>query len=168
MTVTASNLPILLAIMFVGRTSAMVVGLLVGLWGCWREKRSRDRRLQYGELRRFLCFSAARRSWRCESTLGFSLHSVSLAASWMRRRRRARLPCQRTWRFSAWPRRLKYDHSIRSFWREELGPFLQSLAILTALGVAVAGLYAEAGIADRRPSVHPAPGKPVHVQAPGA
>jgi putative nucleotidyltransferase with HDIG domain len=36
---------------------------------------------------------------------------------------------------------------MRSFWREELGPFLQSMAILTALGVAVAGLYAEAGIA---------------------
>ena len=36
-TMTASNLPILLAIMFLGPMPAMAVAAVVGLWGAWRE-----------------------------------------------------------------------------------------------------------------------------------
>jgi hypothetical protein len=37
-TLTASNLPILLAIMFLGPGPAVVVAAVAGLWGCWRER----------------------------------------------------------------------------------------------------------------------------------
>ncbi len=36
-TVTAGNLPILLAIMFLGQLPALAVAVVVGLWGAWRE-----------------------------------------------------------------------------------------------------------------------------------
>ena len=36
-TLSAGNLPILLAIMFTGRLPAIGVALIVGLWGAWRE-----------------------------------------------------------------------------------------------------------------------------------
>ena len=36
-TLAAGNLPILLAVMYTGRLPAMLVALVVGLWGSWRE-----------------------------------------------------------------------------------------------------------------------------------
>ena len=144
MTVTASNLPILLAIMFIGRTSAMVIGLFVGLWGVWREKTVGTAVFNTANFV-FPVFLGGTVFMALHSTLRFSLHSVSLEL----------LGCGAltgliyhvsNLALLSVGARLKYDHSISSFWREELGPFLQSLAILTALGVAVAGVYAEAGI----------------------
>jgi putative nucleotidyltransferase with HDIG domain len=144
MTVTASNLPILLAVMFVGRTSAMVVGLLVGLWGWWRDKAIATAAFNAANFV-FPVFLSGTTFMALRSTLGFSLNSVSLEL----------LGCGAlaglifhvsNLALVSVAGRVKYDHSIRSFWREEFGPFLQSTAILTALGVAVAGLYAEAGI----------------------
>jgi hypothetical protein len=35
--VTASNLPILLAMVFLGPGPAMIVAAVAGLWACWRE-----------------------------------------------------------------------------------------------------------------------------------
>ena len=40
----------------------------------------------------------------------------------------------------------QYGRPIAAFWREEMPPFLRSLAILTALGLTVAALYAKAGV----------------------
>ena len=37
-TLTASNLPILLAMMFLGPVPAMIVAAVAGVWGCWRER----------------------------------------------------------------------------------------------------------------------------------
>ena len=51
-TLSAGNLPILLAIMFTGRLPAVGVALLVGLWGAWRETFALGGRLQRRELRR--------------------------------------------------------------------------------------------------------------------
>ena len=36
-TLAAGNLPILLAVMYTGRLPAILVALLLGLWGAWRE-----------------------------------------------------------------------------------------------------------------------------------
>ena len=144
LTVTASNLPILLAIMFLGRTSAMVVGGFVGLWGCWRENAVATAVFNSANFV-FPVFLGGTVFMALQSGLGFSIHSVSLEL----------LGCGAlagliyeiaNLALVGAAAKLKYERGIRSFWREELGPFFQSMAILTALGVAVAGLYAEAGI----------------------
>jgi putative nucleotidyltransferase with HDIG domain len=41
---------------------------------------------------------------------------------------------------------IKYSRQLGSFWREEMPPFLRSLGVLLLLGLAIAALYAEAGI----------------------
>ncbi len=41
---------------------------------------------------------------------------------------------------------VKYGKRLRAFWREEMPPFLRSLAMLALLGLVVAALYAKAGI----------------------
>ena len=41
---------------------------------------------------------------------------------------------------------VKYGRPIREFWREEMPPFLRSLAVLGLLGLVVAAVYATAGI----------------------
>ena len=42
--------------------------------------------------------------------------------------------------------RVKYRRPFRAFWREEMPPFLRSLGVLLLLGLAIAALYAAAGI----------------------
>ena len=42
--------------------------------------------------------------------------------------------------------RVKYRRPFNAFWREEMPPFLRSLGILLLLGLAIAALYAAAGI----------------------
>ena len=42
--------------------------------------------------------------------------------------------------------RVKYRRAFRAFWREEMPPFLRSLGVLLLLGLAIAALYAAAGI----------------------
>ena len=42
--------------------------------------------------------------------------------------------------------RVKYRRPFSAFWREEMPPFLRSLGILLLLGLAIAALYAAAGI----------------------
>ena len=42
--------------------------------------------------------------------------------------------------------RVKYRRAFRAFWRDEMPPFLRSLGVLLLLGLAIAALYAAAGI----------------------
>ena len=143
LTVTASNLPILLAIMFLGRTSAMVVGGFVGLWGCWRENAVATAVFNSANFV-FPVFLGGTAFMALQSGLGFSIHSVSLEL----------LGCGAlaglvyeiaNLALVGAAAKLKYERGIRSFWREEMPPFLRSLAILALLGLAVAALYAQVG-----------------------
>jgi putative nucleotidyltransferase with HDIG domain len=145
LTMTASNLPILLAIMFLGRTSAMVVGGLVGLWGCWAENAVATAAFNWANAV-FPAFLAGTAFMALQSGLGFSIRSVSLALLGSGALAGLVYEIANVALVGAFTR-LKYQRSFRSVWREEVGPFFQSMAIVTALGVAVAGLYAEAGIA---------------------
>ena len=144
MTLAASNLPVLLAIMLLGLWPALLVAVVVGLWGSWRED-SVDVALfnvsnaVCSAFVAWLVFAAAQHaigfpdgefSWGLLVAGGLanavhefvSLGVVSLGANW------------------------RYGKSIEAFWRVEAVPFLRSLAILTALGLTVAAVYAKAGV----------------------
>ena len=144
MTLAASNLPVLLAIMLLGLWPALLVAAVVGLWGFWRED-SVDVALfnvsnavcsafvawfVFAGVQRALGFPDGEFSWGLLVAGGLanavhefvSLGVVSLGARW------------------------RYGKSIEAFWRDEAMPFLRSLAILTALGLTVAAVYAQAGV----------------------
>jgi putative nucleotidyltransferase with HDIG domain len=143
-TITASNLPLLLGIMFLGTPRAAIAAALVGLWGSWREE---SRSLSAFNVANFMLstliasvvFEALRAS------LGFGLSEVSVALLLSGAVAGAVYQVSNLAFLSvgAW---LKYGRSLRRFWRSELAPLGQSLAILTALGLAVAAVYAQAGV----------------------
>jgi putative nucleotidyltransferase with HDIG domain len=144
MTLAASNLPILLATMFLGALPAVVVALTAGAWGAWRERsrwvalfNTSDMGLSalvasvvFLELHRHYGFSL--------TTISGSLLLSGAAAAVVYEVTEVALMSVAVW--------AKYDRSIASFWRGEIGPFLQSVVVLIGLGLAVAALYARAGI----------------------
>jgi putative nucleotidyltransferase with HDIG domain len=143
-TITASNLPLLLGIMFLGTPRAVLTAALVGLWGSWREESAplavfNVSNFMLTTLLASLAFEGLR------STTGFSLSEVSvelLLAGAV-----AGLIYQvGALAFLSVGARLRYGRSLRRFWRSELAPLGQSLAILTGLGLAVAAVYAQAGV----------------------
>ena len=64
--------------------------------------------------------------------------------------------------------RVKYRRPFRAFWREEMPPFVRSLGVLLLLGLAIAALYATAGIVAVFLLFIPLLCGAVHVQAAGA
>ena len=143
-TLTASNLPILLAIMFLGPAPAMAVAAAAGIWGCWRE---RSLFISLFNVCNFVLasaigsvvFLALHDAW------GFQYSAVSagllvagaLAAA--------------TYEFSnmaavGFASVLLYRRSLATYWKAELPPFVRSVAVLTGLGLMTAALYAEAGL----------------------
>jgi putative nucleotidyltransferase with HDIG domain len=145
MTLAASNLPILLAIMFLGAVPAMVTAAVVGAWGCWREK---SISIAAFNVVNFVipAFVGAAAFSGLRSLLGFQPHQLvwGLFLSGMVANVLHEVSNLGLLSVAA---RLKYGTAVRRFWREEAMPFLRSLTILTALGLTVAALYARAGVA---------------------
>ncbi|MFA4964292.1 MAG: HD-GYP domain-containing protein [Thermoleophilia bacterium] len=143
-TVTAANLPILLAIMFLGPAPAMVVAGVAGLWGCWHE---RSVFIALFNLSNYvlasalgaLAFSVLRSEWGFGLdglTPGLLLAGVLAAAVY----EAANLG------IASAAASMMYRRPLADYWRSEYPPFLRSLAVLTALGLMTAALYVEAGL----------------------
>jgi len=144
-TMTAGNLPILLAIMFLGQLPAMAVAVVGGLWGSWRED------------------SRAVATYNC-ANLVISAFVAGGAFSLLQRHFSIPLDAvtpallisgglvgilyegtnQLLTSLGAW---VKYGISPADYWRGGMpSQLLQSLAVVVGLGLAVAALYATAGI----------------------
>jgi putative nucleotidyltransferase with HDIG domain len=143
-TITASNLPLLLAIMFLGTPRAVLTAALVGLWGSWRED-TRD--LAVFNIANFMLSTllASVVYEALHASLGFSLSQVS---GWLLLSGAVAGFAYHVSNFAfvSLAVHLKYGRSIRRFWTTELAPLGLSLAVLTALGLAVAALYVAAGV----------------------
>ena len=144
-TLTASNLPILLAIMFLGPAPAMAVAAAAGLWGCWRE---RSVFIAVFNVSDFVwplpparsSSSGSRGLWGFDQ----SRHSVPaclLQECWPPPRMSS--PSRWPW---ASPRGSCISALSQHTGKRSLHPSLRSLAVLTALGLMTAALYAEAGL----------------------
>jgi putative nucleotidyltransferase with HDIG domain len=144
MTLAASNVPILLAMMFLDPAQAMLVGWAVGAWGGWRE-----------ESKALVLFNAANTALPAlagslaflgmQELLGSTIEGISAGLLLSGAVAGAVFEAGNLGMLGV-ARRLKYGRSQAAFWLQELRPFLKSLAILTGLGLSIAALYVEAGI----------------------
>jgi putative nucleotidyltransferase with HDIG domain len=143
-TLAAGNLPILLAVMYTGRLPAMLVALLVGLWGSWREN---SRAVAAYNAANFVvsAFLALLAFDALAVAFGISLKMVSLGLLIAGAVAAAVFEATNVALVSV-GMYVKYGKRLRAFWREEMPPFLRSLAMLALLGLVVAALYAKAGI----------------------
>lgn len=143
-TLAAGNLPLLLAIMYTGRVPALAVALVLGLWGAWRE----DSRVVVvfnaantvvSVFVATMVFEVASRALDVPpGTLSVSLLVAGAAAAVTFEAINLVL--------LSLGMNVKYGRHLASFWRDEMPPFLRSLGVLLLLGLAIAALYAEAGI----------------------
>ena len=143
-TLAAGNLPILLAVMYTGRLPAVLVALVVGLWGAWREN-SPAVVVYNGANFVVSAFLASLVFDKLVVVLGVSLTHVSVQLLVAGAAAAAVYEVTNLVAVSI-GMRTKYGKDIGAFWREEMSPFLRSLAILALLGLAVAALYAKSGI----------------------
>jgi putative nucleotidyltransferase with HDIG domain len=143
-TLSAGNLPILLAIMFTGRLPAVGAALLVGLWGSWHET-SRSVAVYNAANYVVAAFLA---SLAFDALLGpLNVHLDQITVGLLV----AGAVAAVTWEATnlallSLGMRIKYRRPFGAFWREEMPPFLRSLGVLLLLGLAIAALYAAAGI----------------------
>ena len=143
-TLTAGNLPIVLAIIFVGWPMSVLVALAAGAWGAWSESSKAVavyNTAVYG-LSAFLAslaFAALSGAW------GIALDEVTVELLIGGAVASAVFEFSNTVLVSVGVR-LKYGRSIRAFWHHEAGPFLRSLVILTLVALVVAAVYAIAGV----------------------
>ena len=143
-TLAAGNLPILLAVMYTGRLPAVLVALIVGLWGAWRENSWAV--VVYNAANFAVsAFLASLVFDRLVVVLGVSLTSVSVQLLVAGAAAAAVYEVTNLVAVSI-GMHTRYGKDIGAFWREEMPPFLRSLAILALLGLAVAALYAKSGI----------------------
>ena len=143
-TLAAGNLPILLAVMYTGRLPALLVALLVGLWGSWREDSGavvvyNAANFVVSAFLALLVFDGVM------AVLNVSLRSVSVGLLVAGAAAAVVFEATNLAMLSV-GMHVKYGRRLRSFWREEMPPFLRSLAVLALLGLVVAALYAQAGI----------------------
>jgi putative nucleotidyltransferase with HDIG domain len=143
-TLSAGNLPILLAIMFTGRLPAIGVALVVGLWGAWREN-SRSVAVYNAANYVVSAFLASLAFDALLSPLGVQLDQLTVGLLL------AGAVAAVTWEATnlallSLGMRVKYRRAFGAFWRQEMPPFLRSLGVLLLLGLAIAALYAAAGI----------------------
>jgi putative nucleotidyltransferase with HDIG domain len=143
-TLTASNLPILLAIMFLGPGPAIMVAAVAGLWGCWRERSFFISLFNVGNIS-VAAAMAALAFVAVERFSGFEPSAVSTAFLL------AGVIAAVTYEFTnmaavGLAARLMYQRSFGTYWKAELLPFVRSVAVLTGLGLMTAALYAEAGL----------------------
>jgi len=143
-TVTVANLPILLAMVFLGPAPAIVVATVAGLWACWRESSVRIAAFFAANYALPALLGALVFKW-LESSFAIPLDRITpqlllggaLAAAVYEI---ANLGTAGVCVY------LAYDRPPRVYWHDELKPFLQSLALLTGVGLMVMALYALSGI----------------------
>jgi putative nucleotidyltransferase with HDIG domain len=143
-TLTASNLPILLAIRFLGPGPAMIVATLAGVWGCWRERSFFIALFNVSDFvvaaaAGAFVFAAIEGAWGVERSalsLGLLGAGVLSAAAYE----------FIIWSAVGFASLLLHQRSLTTYWKAELPPFMRSLAVLTGLGLMTAALYAEAGL----------------------
>ncbi len=143
-TITAANLPILLAIMFLGPAPAMVVAGAAGIWGFWRERSAyiavfNASNYVLAAAIGALVFIALQHAW------GFSdqeLSSLLLVAGVIA----AIVYEASNLNIASLGASMMYGRSPVEYWKTEYPPFLRSLAVLTALGLMAGALYAKWGL----------------------
>jgi putative nucleotidyltransferase with HDIG domain len=143
-TVTAANLPILLAMVFLGPAPAMIVAAVAGLWACWRETSARIAAFNAANyvlpaLLGALAFDSLRSSVDIpldRVTPQLLLGGAVAAAVY-------EITNLGTAGIGVY---LAYGRPVRVYWKDELAPFVRSLALLTGVGLMVVALYALAGI----------------------
>jgi putative nucleotidyltransferase with HDIG domain len=143
-TLNAGNLPLLLAIMYTGRVPALAIALVLGLWGAWRE----DSRVVVVFNVANTMVSVFLASMVFELVTGaLSVTRDGLSVGLLTAGAAAAVTFEATNLIGvSLAMRVKYARALDSFWREEMPPFLRSLGVLLLLGLAIAALYAEAGI----------------------
>lgn len=143
-TLAAGNLPILLAVMFAGPLPALGVAVVVGLWGAWREN-SRAVVVYNTANAVVAVFLASVVFDALVEPFHVSLDEITvglIAAGAV-----AAVTFEATNLFLlSIGMRVKYGRKLTEFWRGEMAPFLRSLGVLLLLGLAIAALYAAAGI----------------------
>jgi len=143
LTLGSGNLPILLAVMFTGRLPALVVAMLVGLWGCWREN-SKTVAVYNVADHVVSAFLALLVFDLLAGALNVSLEGVSLGLLLAGGAAAIAFEAANITTVGLGIY-VKYGKPIQAFLREEMAPFLRSLAVLLLLGLAIAALYATAG-----------------------
>jgi putative nucleotidyltransferase with HDIG domain len=143
-TLAACNLPILLAIMFTGRLPALGVAVAVGLWGAWKES---SRSVVVYNTANFVVsvFVASLAFDALLGPLGVQLDEVTVGLLLAGAAAAFTFEATNLTLLSA-GMRVKYRRAFRAFWRQEMPPFLRSVGVLLLLGLAIAALYAAAGI----------------------
>jgi putative nucleotidyltransferase with HDIG domain len=144
MTLAASNLPVLLAIMFLGLWPALLVAAVVGVWRFWSEDS-----VDIVAFNAANAFISALASWAVFFILesGLGLHESELTWGLLLAGGIANVVHEFVnLGFLSIGGKLRYQGRISQFWKGEALPFVQSLAILTALGLTVAAVYVEAGV----------------------
>ena len=144
-TMTAGNLPILLAIMFLGQLPAMAVAVVVGLWGAWRETSRAVAVYNCANLviSAFVAagvFSLLQRHFSIPlNTVTPSLLAAGAAAALLYEGTNNILTSIGV--------RVKYGIPLAAYWRGDMpSQLFQLLVVVVGLGLAVAALYATAGI----------------------
>jgi putative nucleotidyltransferase with HDIG domain len=144
-TMTAGNLPILLAIMFLGPLPAMAVAAVVGFWGAWRET-SRAVVVYNCSQLVISAFVAAETFAALKSHLSIPLDSVSLILLGAGALAAVLYEAVNNLLISL-AALTKYGTSLVTYWRDDMPSLLiRSLVFVVGLGLAVAALYATAGI----------------------
>ena len=143
-TVTAANLPILLAMVFLGPAPAMIVAAVAGAWGCWRERSAyiavfNTANYVLAALAGSVVLVLLKNSW----SIGLDAVSVELLVAGVLAAAAYELANLGIASLAA---SIMYGRSFVAYWKSELPPLVRSLAVLTGLGLMTAALYAEAGL----------------------
>jgi putative nucleotidyltransferase with HDIG domain len=143
-TLAACNLPILLAIMFTGRLPALGVAVAVGMWGAWKES---SKSVVVYNTANFVVsvFVASLAFDALLGPLGVQLDEVTVGLLLAGAAAAFTFEATNLTLLSV-GMRVKYRRAFRAFWRQEMPPFLRSVGVLLLLGLAIAALYAAAGI----------------------
>ncbi len=129
--------------MFTGRLPALLVALLVGVWGCWRET-SKTVAVYNAANHVVSAFLALLVFDVFADVLNVSLDRVSLGLLLAGAAAAVTFEAANI-AMVGFGIYVKYGKRIQLFLSEEMGPFLRSLAVLLLLGLAIAALYATAG-----------------------
>jgi putative nucleotidyltransferase with HDIG domain len=143
-TVTAGTLPILLAVMFLGQLPAMSVAAIVGLWGAWRES-SRTIVVYNCSNLVISAFVAAEAFALLQRQLAIPLGTISLSLLLAGAIGGVLYEGVNNL-LTSLGARTKYGVPLRTYWRNDMPSQLQSSAVVVGMGLAVAALYATAGI----------------------
>ena len=142
-TVTAANLPVLIAMMFLGPAPAMAVAAVAGAWGFWRERSVfiavfNTANYTVAAFLGSVLFFGVYGSGASESSLSAALLAAGLMAA-------AAYEATNLLTASL-AATILYRRPLASYWRSELPPFVRSLAMLAGLGLMTAALYITAGL----------------------